>query len=88
MKMIIAILRDADNDPVSHALTTANFRVTTIASTGGLLHRGQTTLLVGTEDDQVTSALSLIKQNCSPATEPDQKRGIIFVLNVDEYIHF
>ena len=88
MKMIIAILRDADNDPVSHALTSANFRVTTIASTGGFLHRGQTTLLIGTDDDQVTTALNLIKQNCSPATEPDQKRGIIFVLKVDDYIHF
>ena len=88
MKMIIAILRDADNDPVSHALTSANYRVTAIASTGGFLHRGQTTLLVGTEDDQVTSALNLIKSNCSPATETDQKRGIIFVLKVDDYIHF
>ena len=71
MKMIIAILRDADNEPVSHALTSANFRVTTIASTGGFLHRGQTTLLIGTDDDQVTSALNLIKQNCGPAIEPD-----------------
>ena len=88
MKMIIAILRDADNDPVSHALTSANFRVTAIASTGGFLHRGQTTLLIGTEDEQVITALNLIKQNCSPATEPDQKRGIIFVLKVDDYIHF
>ncbi len=88
MKMIIAILRDADNDPVSHALTSSNFRVTAIASTGGFLHRGQTTLLVGTDDDQVTTALDLIKSSCSPATEPDQKRGIIFVLKVDDYIHF
>ncbi len=88
MKMIIAILRDADNDPVAHALTSANFRVTAIASTGGFLHRGQTTLLVGTDDDQVTTALDLIKSSCSPATEPDQKRGIIFVLKVDDYIHF
>lgn len=88
MKMIIAILHDADNDPVSHALTTANFRVTTIASTGGFLHRGQTTLLIGTEDDQVESAVGLIKKNCTSPAEAGQKRGIIFVLNVDQYIHF
>ncbi|HVP20776.1 MAG TPA: cyclic-di-AMP receptor [Anaerolineaceae bacterium] len=88
MKMIIAILRDADNDPVSHALTSANFRVTTIASTGGFLKRGQTTLFVGTEDDQVDSVVAIVKKNCAPATEPSQKRGIIFVLNVDEYVHF
>ena len=88
MKMIIAILHDADNDPVSHALTSANFRVTTIASTGGFLHRGQTTLLVGTEDEQVKSAVDIIKNACAAPTDPGQKRGIIFVLNVDQYVHF
>ena len=88
MKMIIAILHDVDNDPVSHALTSANFRVTTIASTGGFLRHGQTTLLIGTEDDLVESALKIIKQNCSLATDSEQKRGIIFVLKVDQYVHF
>jgi uncharacterized protein YaaQ len=88
MKMIIAILHDIDNDPVSHALTSANFRVTTIASTGGFLRHGQTTLLIGTQDDQVDTATKIIKQNCSTPSEPDQKRGIIFVLKVDQYIHF
>jgi uncharacterized protein YaaQ len=88
MKMIIAILRDADNDPVSHALTSANFRVTTIASTGGFLHRGQTTLLIGTDDERVAPALDLIKSNCSPAADPEEKRGVIFVLKVDDYLRF
>ena len=88
MKMIIAILHDVDNDPVSHALTSANFRVTTIASTGGFLRRGQTTLLVGTEDEQVDMAVKIIKQTCAPATDADGKRGIIFVINVDQYVHF
>ena len=88
MKMIIAILHDVDNDPVSHALTTASFRVTTIASTGGFLRRGQTTLLVGTEDEQVDTAVKIIKQACAPATDADGKRGIIFVIKVDQYVHF
>ena len=35
MKMIIAIVRDRDADPVSHALTSKDFRVTLTASTGG-----------------------------------------------------
>jgi uncharacterized protein YaaQ len=88
MKMIIAILRDIDNDAVSHALTSANFRVTTIASTGGFLRHGQITLLIGTQDEQVDTATKIIKANCSNPVEPDQKRGIIFVLKVDEYTHF
>ena len=62
--------------------------MTTIASTGGFLRRGQTTLLIGAEDDQVEPAVKIIKQNCSPTPDPEQKRGIIFVLNVDQYVHF
>lgn len=88
MKLIIAILRDVDNDPVSHALTAASFRVTLIASTGGFLRRGSTTLLVGVEDEQMETALEVIRKNVSPATEPNQKRATIFVLKVDEFVHF
>lgn len=88
MKMIIAILRDVDNDPVSHALTAANFRVTVIASTGGFLRRGNTTLLVGTDDEKVESALNIIRAACTPPSEPDGKRATIFVIKVDQYTHF
>lgn len=87
MKLIIAIIRDHDNDPVSHALTTAGFRVTCIASTGGFLRRGMATLLAGVEDDQTESALQIIRNSLSPAVEPDAKRATIFVVKVDEYIH-
>jgi uncharacterized protein YaaQ len=88
MKMIISILRDMDSDPVSHALTSASYRVTVIASTGGFLRRGNTTLLIGTEDEKVEAALDLIRKNCAPASEPGQKRATIFVLKVDQYTHF
>ena len=88
MKMIIAILRDVDSDPVSHALTSASYRVTVIASTGGFLRRGNTTLLIGTEDEKVENALDLVRKTCSPASEPGQKRATIFVLKVDQYTHF
>jgi uncharacterized protein YaaQ len=88
MKLIIAIMRDVDNDPVSHALTSASLRVTCVASTGGFLRRGQATLLIGLEDEQVENALEIIRKTCSPATEPNQKRATIFVVKVDQYTHF
>jgi len=88
MKLIIAILRDSDNDPVTRALVAEEFRVTMVASTGGFLRRGMTTLLIGVEDDQVEKALEIIRKTCAPATEPTEKRGTIFVLKVDEYTHF
>lgn len=88
MKLIIAIVRDTDNEPVSHALTSAGFRVTTIASTGGFLRRGQATLLIGCEDDQVEQALDLIRNNLAAASDSDKRRGVIFVLKVDQFVHF
>lgn len=88
MKLIIAILRDIDHDAVSQALTSGGFRVTMIASTGGFWRRGNTTLLVGCEDEQVEHALELIRQNVSQAAEEGTRHATIFVIKVDHYIHF
>lgn len=88
MKLIIAIVKDTDNDPVSHALTSANLRVTYIASTGGFLRRGNTTLFIGLDDERVEEALGIIRSTIAPATNPEEKRAIIFVLKVDDFIHY
>lgn len=88
MKLIIAIIRDSDSDLVSHALTAATFRCTSIASTGGFLRRGQTTLLIGLEDEQVDPALKLIRENCTAPAEQGRSRATIFVVKVDNFIHF
>ena len=45
-KLIIAIIRDDDNENVSARLTAEDFRVTQIASTGGFLRSGRSTLLI------------------------------------------
>ncbi|MDP2994646.1 MAG: cyclic-di-AMP receptor [Anaerolineales bacterium] len=84
MKMIIAILRDVDSDPVTQALTAGKFRVTRIASTGGLLRRGVTTLLVGVDDGKVEAAIQVLKENCSPAAE-GEKRATVFVVPVERF---
>ncbi len=85
MKMIIAIVRDADSDPVTQALTAGNFRITRIASTGGLLRRGVTTLIIGVEDGQVDTVIQKLKDTCSP--DPgDGKRATIFVVPVANFM--
>ena len=88
MKLIIAILRDTDNDPVSHALTSADYRVTCVASTGGFLRRGQSTLFIGVEDEEVDKAVDIIRKNVSPTSDPGTKKAIIFVVKVDQFTHF
>ncbi|MHB0922475.1 MAG: cyclic-di-AMP receptor [Bellilinea sp.] len=88
MKLIIAIVRDTDSDQVSHALTTASFRVTGVASSGGFLRKGKTTLLIGVEDEQVESALQVIRSSVSPEKDEKEQRAVIFVIKVDHFDHF
>jgi uncharacterized protein YaaQ len=84
MKMIIAILRDVDSDPVTRELTAGHFRVTRIASTGGLLRRGVTTLLIGVDDEKVEAAIQVLKENCSPAAK-GENRATVFVVPVERF---
>ncbi len=84
MKLILAIVHDFDSENVTQALTSADFRVTRVASTGGLLRRGMTTLLIGLEAEQVDPAIQVLRQTCTPAAE-GQKRATIFVIPVDHF---
>ncbi len=85
MKLIIAILRDVDNEAVCQTLVGANFRVTQVASTGGFLRKGSTTLMIGVEDEHVQEALRLIREHTTQPQETGMKRATIFVLNVTQF---
>ncbi len=73
-----------NSDPVTRALTAGHFRVTRIASTGGILRRGVTTLLVGVDDEKVETAIQMLKETCCPAPE-GEKRATIFVVPVEKF---
>ncbi|HON42403.1 MAG TPA: cyclic-di-AMP receptor, partial [Bacillota bacterium] len=53
MKLVIAIVRDDYSEILQDELADAGHRYTKLASTGGFLRKGNTTLLVGIDDDQV-----------------------------------
>jgi uncharacterized protein YaaQ len=84
MKLILAIIRDPDADPVTQALTAASYRVTRVASTGGLLRRGATTLLIGVDDDKVDAAIDVMRGKCSPPAD-GEKRMTVFVVPVERF---
>ncbi|OGO42307.1 MAG: hypothetical protein A2W36_00270 [Chloroflexi bacterium RBG_16_58_14] len=85
MKMIIAIIRDSDNEPVSQALVTAGFRVTRVASTGGFLRRGSSTLMIGVEDEKVEQAIQVLRESTTPSEDPGVRRATLFVLNIEHF---
>jgi len=86
MKLIVAIIRDELNDQILQSLIQEEFRVTRIASTGGFLRRGMTTLMIGVEDEKVDQAILLVEEACEPATYQNTHNATMFVLNVDQYL--
>lgn len=86
MKLIVAIIRDEINEPVLQSLIQADFRATRIASTGGFLRRGLTTLMIGVEDDKVDEAIEIIREQSSPETRTNQRNATVFVLNVNQFL--
>lgn len=84
MKLIFAILKDDDVENVVPALTADNFRVTRVASTGGLFRKGSTTLLIGVDDEQVEPAIQLLRSKTT-AEPNEQKRATVFVVPVSRF---
>lgn len=64
MKLIIAIVQDVDADLLIEDLISNNHRVTKMSTTGGFLKSGNTTLLIGAEDEYVDGILKTITKNC------------------------
>jgi uncharacterized protein YaaQ len=64
MKLVVAIVQDKDSNRLSNALIKEGFRATKLASTGGFLRAGNTTFMIGTEDERVQEALQVIRANC------------------------
>jgi uncharacterized protein YaaQ len=69
MKLIIAIVQDEDSADVIEALTEEDYRVTKLATTGGFLKSGNTTLLVGIEEEKVELVIDVIRNVCRKRNE-------------------
>lgn len=66
MKLIYVIVRNIDSSYVTEALNKKGFYVTKLASTGGFLREGNTTLMIGTDEDKVDSVIEIVKKECGP----------------------
>ena len=64
MKLLIAIVQDEDASRLVSALMNEGYGVTKLATTGGFLRAGNTTLLVGVEDDKLDHAKGIIEKVC------------------------
>ena len=63
MKLIIAIVQDEDASRLANQLTKAGIGVTKLATTGGFLRAGNTTL-IGVDDAKLQGTLDIIEKVC------------------------
>ena len=79
MKMIIAIVQDEDSGHLVNNLMTEGYRVTKLATTGGFLRAGNSTLLIGVEEEKFDGAMAIIEKVCKSrkqiATAPSPISG-------------
>lgn len=80
MKLIVAIVQDEDASRLISQLMNDGFGVTKLATTGGFLRAGNTTLLVGVEDEKFNDAMAVIEKICKSrkqiATSPTSMTGM------------
>jgi uncharacterized protein YaaQ len=62
MKLILAVVHDEDGVKLMEELNKNSFSVTKLATTGGFLKSGNTTLLIGTEEEKVQKVIDIITE--------------------------
>ncbi len=65
MKLVYSIVHDEDSGRLISELNKTGFRVTKLHSSGGFLKSGNTTLMIGVEDDALDQVLEVIRQYSS-----------------------
>ncbi|MBI3962142.1 MAG: cyclic-di-AMP receptor [Deinococcus sp.] len=102
MKLLIVVVQSQDAAGVLSALAEERFEATRLASTGGFLREGNTTLLIGVDDRQVDRVKQVVSQHCQRRERPlPPGRGeslrskgvlvsgaVMFVLKVDEFAKY
>lgn len=69
MKLILAIVSNDDTNSVIKALGKEGFQTTKLATTGGFLSKGNSTLITGCDDKDVKAIINIIGQESKKRTE-------------------
>ena len=69
MKLVLAIIHDDDANNVMSKLRKDGHAVTKLATTGGFLRSGNTTLIIGVEDEKLEEVLTIFRTTCETRME-------------------
>jgi len=68
MKLILAVIQDANTSALMRVLKEQSIGVTKLASTGGFLREGNTTLMIGLNDEHLDHLKALMQRTCRTRT--------------------
>lgn len=74
MKLLMLVVHNDDAHAVMNAMIKAGHRVTRLASTGGMLGEGNTTVFCGLPEDRLDETIALVSEVCRPR-DVDLQRG-------------
>ncbi len=90
MKLMVCICQNKYVHEVEQALTQNGYRSTKLASYGGFLKKGNTTLLIGVNNEQKENVIRMIEDACNREdgkksslknTDVEHKRVTLFVVD-------
>lgn len=64
MKLVMVIVQDKDAVHLLEGLLARGLRATKLASTGGFLREGNTTLMIGVEDERLDELIGVVRSTC------------------------
>jgi len=64
MKLVLSIVQNEDASKLLEALQKEGFMATKVATSGGFLRSGNTTLLIGVDEDSVDKVIEIIQAKC------------------------
>jgi uncharacterized protein YaaQ len=86
MKLVWAVVQNEDAGDAVKALVAKGYRTTRINTVGGLLKRGNVTLLAGVEAEQVDDVIATLRAQCqergaSQDAPAPRARAVVFVMD-------
>jgi uncharacterized protein YaaQ len=93
LQLLIAVVQEEDADRAIEALVAKHLAVTKIATFGGYLKTGNSTLFLAVEEEDAEMAIDLLEETCGRRAERSAKKnggkgtiggGVVFRMQLNE----
>ena len=65
LKLFFGIVQEADADLLADSLVSGGFRFTRVPTAGGFLREGNTTFIIGADEDRIGDLLGIVRRNAT-----------------------